>query len=122
MANIGANETYHGYFVKAVNITTVDSFLKSTSPTEASVVSEQMQAIRYRYLDESERLAQPLPAWLKSKMESLIYTSDTNIAPRANDFVYTEDGRKHLITNVMAQRQLGAYAFSKAVPLILQLE
>jgi hypothetical protein len=122
MANIGANETYHGYFVKGYNITIVDSFLKDHIDSTTTTVSEQMQAIRYRYLDESERLAQPLPAWLKGKMESLIYTSDTNIAPRPNDFIFTEDGRKHLITNVMAQRQLGAYAFSKAVPFILQLE
>jgi len=122
MANIGASETYNGFFVKASDVTTVDSFLKSTSPTIGSVSCEAMMPFRYRYVDINERIAQPLPAWMKGKMESVIFTSETNIEPKANDYVYTEDGRKHVVVTVLPQRQLGAFAISKKFPHILELQ
>lgn len=122
MANIGVNETYYGYLAKASDITTVDSFLKSTTPTEGLSVCEALQAFRFRYVDMNESLAQPLPAYLKAKMGSVIFTSETTIEPKANDAVYTADGRKHLVVNVLPQRQMGAYAFTRKFPNILELQ
>jgi len=122
MANIGVNENFYGYLAKASDITTVDSFLKTTTPATGISVCEAVQAFRFRYVDMNESLAQPLPAWLKAKMGSVIFSSDTEIEPRPHDAVYSEDGRKYIVVNVFPQRQFGAFAFSKKFPHILDLE
>jgi hypothetical protein len=122
MANIGVNENFYGYLAKASEITTVDSFLKTTTPTVGLATCEAVKQFRFRYVDMNESIAQPLPVWLKDKIGSVIFSSDTTIEPKAHDAVYTEDGRKQIIVNVYPQRQLGAYAFSKKFPHILNLE
>lgn len=122
MANIGANETFSGYLAKASDITTVDSFIKTVSPTIGVATCTMLQPFRFRYVNMNENLAQPLPAWLKSKMGGVIFTSETNISPKPHDAVYTSDGRKYIVVNVYPQNQIGAFAFSKKFPFILDLE
>jgi hypothetical protein len=124
MANIGAGETYHAYLVKKENVKLVDSLIK-TIPTEKNVTFEYMQSFRYRFLSQTEMTFQPISAWLKGKYDGVIFSSETEISPNANDKLYFIDGilegKSLLITRVIPQVQNGMFMISKKFPNIIEL-
>ena len=124
MANIGAGETYHAYLVKKENVKLVDSLIK-TIPTEKNVTFEYMQSFRYRFLSQTEMTFQPISAWLKGKYDGIIFSSETEISPNANDKLYFIDGilegKSLLITRVIPQVQNGMFMISKKFPNIIEL-
>ena len=125
MANIGAGETYHAYLVKKENVKLVDSLIKETIPTEENVTFEYMQSFRYRFLSQTEMTFQPISAWLKGKYDGIIFSSETEISPNANDKLYFIDGilegKSLLITRVIPQVQNGMFMISKKFPNIIEL-
>jgi len=121
MRNVGAGETYNGYLVKKSDITNVESFIKTTSSVSVTTC-EALTPFRYRYIDANERLAMALPAWAREQASNVIFTSDADITPSVNDRVYFEDGTFLLVVEVMPQRQLGAYMFSKKFPYVIRLK
>lgn len=125
MANIGAGETYHAYLVKKENVKLVDSLIKETIPTEENVTFEYMQSFRYRFLSQTEMTFQPISAWLKGKYDGVIFSSETEISPNANDKLYFIDGilegKSLLITRVIPQVQNGMFMISKKFPNIIEL-
>ena len=121
MSNLGAGETFVGYLIKSSDVSVVDSFIKDHSTTSISTC-DAVTAFRYRYISANESLAQALPAWLKQKMNDVIFTSETAISPKLNDVVYLEtDFKKRIITSVLPQRELGMFALSKKFPFVLEL-
>lgn len=125
MANIGAGETYHAYLVKKENVKLVDSLIKETIPTEENVTFEYMQSFRYRFLSQTEMTFQPISAWLKGKYDGIIFSSETEISPNANDKLYFIDGilegKSLLIARVIPQVQNGMFMISKKFPNIIEL-
>lgn len=122
MANIGAGETYHGYLIKAENITFVDSLIKESVPTQQIVSQGYMRPFRYRYLTESEMTQQQMRGWLKNTARAVIFTSETEIVPNAKDAVMLENGMLLRVPQKQPQPQQGMYMFSKKPPHILELQ
>lgn len=128
MANIGVGETYVGYLVKRADFTTVDSFIKSTS-TETSGIYPlekclQAKKFQYRYMSAEENLAQPLRAFLLNGLETMILSSETEIEPKPNDYIYLEPEpeRQRIVAQVVPLLENGFFVFSKKQPKMMVLK
>ena len=121
MGNIGVGETYVAWLVKKENMSVVDTLIKDTG-TEMFRTIEYGKRFKYRYLSEREITYQPLPSYLKEKMDKTIYTSELGLYPNERDVVYLENGRHFRVVNLFPQKQHGMFLISKKTPFILELE
>lgn len=126
MANIGAGETFHAYLVKKTNVTLVDSLLKSETPITEIVKMEYMTPFRYRFLNSTELMFQPLSGYAKSKIDGAIFSSETEINPAERDKIYFIDGfmqdKSLNIMRIIPQVAHGAFLISKKFPRIMELQ
>lgn len=121
MGNIGVGEVYQGYLVKKEDFTTVDSLIKS-SATESDTFKEYTTPFKYRYLSDREMTYQPLPSYLKEKMDKTIYTSELDLSPEERDKVLLESGKYLRVVRIFPQKQHGMFLINKKTPFILELE
>lgn len=121
MSNIGAGETYIGYYVEPSYTEKVDSLLKESAPIGSLIETKLVKPFKYRYLTSNEMLSQPLSSWIKAQYDNVIYTSETNIEWKLKALIFTNDNKRHILENKIPQRQQGMFLVSKKYPHILEL-